>query len=53
MLQHMHEPVRLEDAAEIIGRLERIPYGPWHRKARAIVGAATFFDGLDLLAVPM
>ena len=51
MLQHMHEPVRLEDAAEIIGRLERIPYGPWHRKARAIIGAATFFDGLDLLAV--
>src|SRR6201993_5105684 len=51
MLQHMHEPVRLEDAAEIVGRLERIPYGPWHRKARTIIGAATFFDGLDLLAV--
>ena len=51
MLQQMHEPVQLEDAAEIVGRLERIPYGRWHRKARAIIGAATFFDGLDLLAV--
>ena len=51
MLQHMHEPVRLEDAAKIVGRLERIPYGRWHRKARAIIGAATFFDGMDLLAV--
>jgi putative MFS transporter len=51
MQQNMHGPVVVEDAAEIIGRLERIPYGPWHRKARAVIGAATFFDGLDLLAV--
>jgi MFS transporter, putative metabolite:H+ symporter len=51
MQQNMHGPVVAGDAGEIIGRLERIPYGPWHRKARAIIGAATFFDGLDLLAV--
>jgi MFS transporter, putative metabolite:H+ symporter len=51
LMQHMHGAVTAEEAAEIIGRLERIPYGAWHRKARAIIGAATFFDGLDLLAV--
>ncbi len=50
-MQQMHEAVTAEGAAEIIGRLERIPYGAWHRKARAIIGVATFFDGLDLLAI--
>ena len=50
-MQQMHEAMSAEAAAEIIGRLERIPYGAWHRKARAIIGVATFFDGLDLLAI--
>jgi MFS transporter, putative metabolite:H+ symporter len=50
-MQQMHEAMTAEGAAEIIGRLERIPYGAWHRKARAIIGVATFFDGLDLLAI--
>src|ERR1700761_4970169 len=35
----------------IAGRLERIPTSAWHVRARLIVGAATFFDAFDMLAL--
>ncbi len=36
---------------DVVGRLERLPISRWHLKARFIVGTATFFDGLDFLAI--
>jgi putative MFS transporter len=38
-------------ASEIAARIERIPFGGFHRKARIIVGTATFFDGFDKLSI--
>jgi putative MFS transporter len=35
----------------VVGRLERLPMSRWHLKARFIIGIATFFDGLDFLAI--
>ncbi|HEY4073842.1 MAG TPA: MFS transporter [Herbaspirillum sp.] len=39
------------DSCNIAGRLERIPTSAWHVRARLIVGAATFFDAFDMLAI--
>lgn len=38
-------------AADILARLERIPVGRWHIKARTILGVGLMFDAFDLLAV--
>lgn len=38
-------------ARGIIARLERLPITSWHVRARMIVGAATFFDAFDVLAI--
>ena len=35
----------------MIARLERLPVTSWHVRARIIVGAATFFDAFDVLAI--
>jgi putative MFS transporter len=35
----------------INARLERLPYTSWHRRARLVVGTATFFDAFDVLAL--
>ena len=35
----------------LIARLEAVPFSPWHRRARLIVGSATFFDAFDALAI--
>jgi putative MFS transporter len=40
-------------SAEILARMERLPLSSWHVKARAIVGSATFFDGIDYVAIGM
>ena len=37
--------------SDVVGRLERLPISRWHLKARFIVGIATFFDGIDFLAI--
>jgi putative MFS transporter len=39
------------DSLNIAGRLERIPTSSWHVRARLIIGAATFFDAFDMLAL--
>ncbi|HXP87070.1 MAG TPA: MFS transporter [Bryobacteraceae bacterium] len=44
------EPAGLS-AHSIIARLERLPITSWHVRARMIVGAATFFDAFDVLAI--
>ena len=37
----------------ILGRMERLPLSLWHLKVRAIIGTATFFDGIDFLAIAL
>jgi putative MFS transporter len=37
--------------ADIAARLERLPVGRWHTRARLILGASTFFDAFDVLAI--
>jgi putative MFS transporter len=48
-----HSPVVASGSAEILARMERLPLSSWHLKARAIVGSATFFDGIDYVAIGM
>jgi putative MFS transporter len=38
-------------AEQIAARLERMPVSSWHVRTRLVVGAATFFDGVDALAI--
>ena len=35
------------------GRMERLPLSLWHLKVRAIIGTATFFDGIYFLAIAL
>ena len=37
--------------AELIARLERVPFSKWHLRARIIMGSATFFDAFDALSL--
>ena len=37
--------------AELIARLEAIPFSRWHLRARVIMGTATFFDAFDALSL--
>ena len=39
------------NAQQISARLERLPLSRWHLQARVLVGSATFFDGVDALAI--
>ena len=38
-------------SAAILARMEALPLSRWHLKARVIVGAATFFDAVDTVAI--
>lgn len=40
-----------DKAHELILRLERIPFSPWHMRARLIMGSATFLDAFDALSL--
>jgi MFS transporter, putative metabolite:H+ symporter len=37
--------------SELIARLERTPFSRWHRKARIVMGSATFFDAYNALSL--
>jgi MFS transporter, putative metabolite:H+ symporter len=39
------------DAGALIARLESVPFSRWHRKARIVIGTATFFDAFDALSI--
>jgi putative MFS transporter len=39
--------------AALLGRIERLPLSRWHLKARVVIGTATFFDGIDFLAIAL
>jgi putative MFS transporter len=43
----------LASSAKLLGRVERMPLSMWHLKVRAIIGTATFFDGIDFLAIAL
>ncbi|MGA7433035.1 MAG: MFS transporter, partial [Xanthobacteraceae bacterium] len=38
-------------AQSIAARLDRLPVSSWHIRVRLILGIATFFDAMDLLAI--
>ncbi len=38
-------------AAQLLFRMENVPFTWWHTKARVIMGSATFFDAFDALAL--
>lgn len=46
-----YSPTTIGFVDEIIARIERLPPSAWHLKAKIFVGIATFFDGLDVLAI--
>jgi putative MFS transporter len=39
------------DAASLLLRIERVPFSPWHRNARLVMGSATFFDAFNALSL--
>jgi putative MFS transporter len=40
-----------QQAALLLARIERLPISAWHVKACLVMGAATFFDALDVLSI--
>jgi len=38
-------------AASLLARIERVRVTPWHVRALAVMGSATFFDAFDVLAI--
>src|ERR1700674_2538069 len=38
-------------AADLIGRMESVPFSRWHTKARIVMGSATFLDAFDALSL--
>ncbi|MGO7986117.1 MFS transporter [Rhizobium leguminosarum] len=38
-------------AAALTARFEAIPFTPWHRRARIVMGSATFLDAFDALSL--
>ncbi|MBS0368489.1 MAG: MFS transporter [Proteobacteria bacterium] len=38
-------------AAQLLFRIENVPFCRWHTKARIIMGSATFFDAFDALSL--
>jgi MFS transporter, putative metabolite:H+ symporter len=47
----MSAQAQAASAEEIVARVERLPVSWWHVKTRIIIGAATFFDAFDALAI--
>jgi putative MFS transporter len=39
------------DAANLLARMEQVPFSGWHAKARIIMGSATFFDAFNALSL--
>jgi MFS transporter, putative metabolite:H+ symporter len=41
----------LDRAAQLIERMERVPFCRWHGRARIVMGSATFLDAFDALSL--
>src|SRR5580658_2183079 len=39
------------DGAQLLARMESVPFSWWHAKARVIMGGATFFDAFNALSL--
>jgi putative MFS transporter len=39
------------DAANLLARMEQVPFSGWHAKARIVMGSATFFDAFNALSL--
>jgi MFS transporter, putative metabolite:H+ symporter len=39
------------DGADLLIRMEQVPFSRWHRRARLIMGSATFFDAFNALSL--
>jgi putative MFS transporter len=39
------------DAVSLLARMEQVPFSRWHRKARLVMGSATFFDAFNALSL--
>ncbi|KAB2784180.1 MFS transporter [Brucella anthropi] len=46
-----HTPALSGRAAALTSRFEAIPFSPWHRRARIVMGSATFLDAFDALSL--
>jgi MFS transporter, putative metabolite:H+ symporter len=38
-------------ASLLLARMERVPFSPWHTRARVVMGSATFLDAFDALSL--
>ncbi|GAA0746852.1 MFS transporter [Ideonella azotifigens] len=47
----MSEQDGAHHAAQLLFRIENVPFTRWHTKARVVMGSATFFDAFDALAL--
>lgn len=45
------DPAAAQRAAQLLLRIENVPFSWWHTKARIVMGSATFFDAFDALAL--
>jgi putative MFS transporter len=43
--------IRPATAADLIARLESVPFSRWHLRPRILMGSATFFDAFDALSL--
>jgi putative MFS transporter len=39
------------DAADLLSRMEQVPFSRWHMRARLVMGSATFFDAFNALSL--
>jgi putative MFS transporter len=44
-------PAASVDAAQLLARMESVPFSRWHTKARIVMGSATFFDAFNALSL--
>jgi MFS transporter, putative metabolite:H+ symporter len=48
---HVAQTAMDATSAALVRRIESVPFSRWHRRARIIVGSATFFDAFDALSI--
>lgn len=44
-------PTASVDAAQLIARMESVPFSRWHTRCRIVMGSATFFDAFNALSL--
>ena len=49
--EYSHRSDRNPDAANLLARMEQVPFSRWHMNARLVMGSATFFDAFNALSL--